>query len=147
MRKKYIVFIFFFFSLVIGFTKCKNNISKHKIIGLKEVELEIQNEVEMLRKQIFFNFLYRHQSFRKVLKEDGATYSGRCKICLSFYFDPNLKSISDKWFLKVYSNEMSDKNYYIMKSLDFMMSEDLNNYLDSVKAEITKDPQAWFIGI
>ncbi|MEY3419725.1 MAG: hypothetical protein RIR48_1, partial [Bacteroidota bacterium] len=50
------------------------------------------------------------------------------------------------WFKKNYSDEIvENKNLFIIKSLEFMMSEDIDNYLDSVKVIVTKDPESFDI--
>ena len=125
---------------------CKQTQSSKNTFNSDEVELEIENEIEMLRKQIFLNFLNRHENFRKIVQDDGTIVYDNCVICLTFIIkDPNLEKISGKWFTKVYSNVFSNKNFYIMKSLDYMMSKDIDNYLDSVKVVISNDPESFDI--
>ena len=144
LSKHFIAKILFIFYIT-GSINCKQTPINQNTSNSDVVELEIKNEIEMFRKQLFVDFLYRHENFKKIIQDDGTFYDN-CIICFGFTAkDPNLKKISDKWFTKVYSNQLSDKNFYIMKSLDYLMSEDIDNYLDSVKLVITNDPEKWDI--
>ena len=144
MFKKY--FLFFIINCILAFISCKNGFNHSKKTNLNEIDTVIRNQIKLARKQLFINFLYRHENFKKVIQEDGSLYYDNCGICPALWKDSKLKEISDNWFKKNYSDEIvENKNLFIIKSLEFMMSEDIDNYLDSVKVIVTKDPESFDI--
>ena len=73
LSKHFIAKILFIFYIT-GSINCKQTPINQNTSNSDVVELEIKNEIEMFRKQLFVDFLYRHENFKKIIQDDGTFY-------------------------------------------------------------------------
>ena len=72
MFKKY--FLFFIINCIVAFISCKNGFNHSKKTNLNEIDTVIRNQIKLARKQLFINFLYRHENFKKIIQAVSYTH-------------------------------------------------------------------------
>lgn len=113
------------------------------------LELALESELVMLKNQAFCSCFYK--SLKAVDGEisppDGSSYVQISELAPEYLInDDRLNALIEKWVAKGYNSYDYRNKLYMMRCLDFYNSEDLKQYIDSVriietkKMEIPKEP-------
>lgn len=119
--------------LVLGCSVDHNTKNNLEISDVTTDSLEL--ELAMLKNEAFcmcFNRSIKKENVQ-ITPPDGSSYIQLSDVVAQYANESNLNLIIDKWVKKEYRSYSDENKLYLMRCLDLYNSEDLDNYIDSVR--------------
>ena len=101
----------------------------------KNINNKLEKELLMIKNQLFINLYNRSLSVVKgeVTPPDGSSYMQISDLYENYWMDKNANRLLNRWSSKKYISFDPKQKLYLMRCLDFYNSEDLKQYIDSIR--------------
>jgi hypothetical protein len=118
--------------ILILLTTCNSKLTNNSTESVA-VNDSIENELLLLKNQAFCDLFRMETSKEKIVFKESTTYIQFSNLDMNYFNDSNLNKIIKKWESKDYKSYNPTNKLILMKCLDFYNSNDLKNYIDSVR--------------